>query len=167
MALTLLWHECELHSRSQASHVNKNSVLYVLYIFKFNTLYIPVNIIYYILFNMFLNKLTLADSTWGCIEVPGGECHSMQLGLAFLPSWKGVKQSVCFGIFAQRDHSHSVDQVHAQTFLPKLIMTSLEHCMVTSWRCKGFQMIFTSVLRGYKRRMHKRVGGSCSSSSWV
>ena len=108
---------------------------------------------------MFLNKLTLADSTWGHIKVPGSECHSMCLGLPFLPLKKGVEQSVHFGISIQRNHSHSVDQTHVQTFLPKLIMTSLECHMVMSWWCKGFWMMtFTSALRGDKRRMCERVG---------
>ena len=64
----------------------------------------------------------------GHVKLPWGECHSMHLGLPFLPLYKGVKQSVS----AQRDFFHSVNQAHAWTFPPKVIMMSLEHHLVMS-----------------------------------
>ena len=45
---------------------------------------------------------------------------------------KRVEQCVHFGISAQSDHSHTIDQTHVQTFMPKLIMTSPEYHLVTS-----------------------------------
>ena len=72
---------------------------------------------------------------------------------------KKGKHGICFGISARGNYYHSVDQVHAQNFLPKLIMILLEHCVVMFQWYKGFQMTtFMSALKGYKRRTHKRVG---------
>ena len=96
-----------------------------------------------------------AGSCWGT----WGRVSWYMPGAAISPFVKMCKQSVCFGISAQSDHFHSVDQVHVQTFPSKLIMTSSECPVVTSQWCKGFQMMtFMSTLRGHKRRTHERVG---------
>ena len=52
-------------------------------------------------------------------------------GAAISPFVKGVI-NVYFSVSAQSDYSHSVDQVHVHTFLPKQLMMSSEHCVVTS-----------------------------------
>ena len=66
------------------------------------------------------------------------------------PFVKRSEQSFHFGITTQSDSSHSVDQAHAGAFLPKLIMMSSEHHVVTSQKCKGFLMMtFTLALKGY------------------
>ena len=89
-------------------------------------------------------------------------------GANISPFIKGVEQSIHFGISAQSNHSYSIDQAHVWPFLPKCIMMALEHHLAMSWWHKGFKMMsFISVLRGFKRRMQERIGGFCSSSSWV
>ena len=79
-------------------------------------------------------------------------------GAAISPFIKGVEHSAHFSVSAQSDHPHSIDQVHPWTFLPKLITTSLEHCLMMSQWNKGFLMItFMSVLRRCKRRKQETV----------
>ena len=65
------------------------------------------------------------------------------------PSVKMGYKNVCFSGSAQSNYSHSVDQVDAQTFKPKQIMTSLEHHVLMSQQHRGFQlMTFMSALKG-------------------
>ena len=63
-----------------------------LYIF-----YIPVHILHSFIyfFYTFWIKHTLVDLMQGCIEAPGGECHSVHLELPFPSSWQGGDQSIC------------------------------------------------------------------------
>ena len=56
-------------------------------------------------------------------------------------------------------------QLTCTDFPPKQIMTWSECHVVMSWWHKGFQMItFMSALKGYKRRIHERVGAPVSNS---
>ena len=96
-------------------------------------------------------------STWGRVSqyVPGA---------AISPSPKGGTTASTL-VSPLRATVSALLTGHMQWFLPKQIMMSLEHHVVMSQWCEGFQMMtFKSVLKGYKRRMHKRVGVPVSSS---
>ena len=125
----------------------------------FKYVYIPT-VIY--IFQYILIKYILADSTWGYIEVPRGECHSMCLGLPFSLNERGLEHSVqclhsewllllswlgtCTDIPTKTDHD-----------IIRVLCDGDWHHRVMFWWCVRFWMTtFTSVLKGYEGWIHKR-----------
>ena len=125
-------------------------------------LYIPYQLYFWYVFNKWYPGWLDA----GCVEIPGGECHDMHLGLQFPTPWK-VDESIHFSVHALSGVVCSAYQVHVHTFLPKehdIIRAScgdIQHYMMTFWWCGVFwMMIFTSVLKVYKRKNVWEVGSS-------
>ena len=113
--------------------------------------------VHYIFLHIFNKTKPLLTNCRGALRYLGETVMLYASGHHFSLHKKG-NQSIHFGISAQGDYFHSVDEAHAQTFLPKQIMASSEcHVVMSQW-CKGFQMMtFMSVLKGYKRKMRERV----------
>ena len=58
--------------------------------------------------------------------------YAPRAAISHFALYKRGNQTIHFGISVQSDYSHSIEQVHALSFLPKQIMMSLEHHVVIS-----------------------------------
>ena len=104
--------------------------------------------------------MTWCEGVWKYL---GEECHSVCLDLPFPSSQWGLIIECPVWHSAQSDYLCSGNQVHAQTFLPKVDMMSSECHLVMYWWCGAFGWWHLHCnyvrVRGYKR-MNARGRGS-------
>ena len=84
--------------KTWTSNVNRLDALIFIHSWIYSCTHFTYFTLLYIFLYMFGIKHTLVDLTWGCIKVPGGECHSVHLELPFPSSWWRGNQSIHFGI---------------------------------------------------------------------